>query len=97
MLAPVGAVHLQGGIGIRNGIIAGGATIGFSRWCPEKNEVEFLRAGSATKLDYDLDVSFDVVFGDTKAFSGQPVVATLRSLHATISNINTKIESAALK
>lgn len=75
------------------GDIIGPSEIGYSRWDPAKNEVEYLRLGRGSKLKYEVNIALDVLFGDVEALGGKPAVATLNTLASEVESIILAIEA----
>jgi hypothetical protein len=77
---------------------SGGGQIGYSKWDAAKNEVEFMRLPYGSTFNYEVQVSFDVLFGDVEAVSGQPAIGTLHAIASEVECIvnATEAESARI-
>jgi hypothetical protein len=80
-------------IGISSAMLTGNSQIGYSRWLPATNEVEFMRIGLGSKIDYEVTVAFDVTFGDVEIVRGKPVLGTLREIMTEVDRIILVIEA----
>lgn len=93
MLVPLGAASIGNSINFTNAVINGSAKIGYNRWDPEKNEVEFLRMGAGSQFQCEANVSFEVLLGDVEGLGGKPAVATLNALSREVEGILMAIEA----
>ena len=73
--------------------VVGGGQFGYSRWDATKNEVEYLRVGRGSQLKYQLDMSFNVLFGDVEVFGGKDAIATLNTVASEVEGILGAIEA----
>lgn len=93
MIVPVGFVTLGNNISVSSGTVMGPSQIGYSKWLPATNEVEFMRLGFGSKMDYGVYASFDVAFGDVEIVKDQPVVGTLNAMIGEVERITSDIEA----
>ena len=87
MLVPVGAASAGTGLNVHQMSVRGPARIGYSRWDPTKNEVEYLRVGPGSVGQYDVQVSFFVAFGDVGTLAGKDVFSTLDAIASEVERI----------
>lgn len=94
LLVPLGAVAVGHEIKGSAGVISGPARIGYTDWDPAKNEVEYARMARGSTFDHEVNISFQVVFGDASpTVAGQPAVATLHALASEVERIVGAIEA----
>lgn len=65
----------------------GSVAILIPQWDGAKQEMIFGRVGPGAKLDYDVEFSFYVAFGDAPVFARQPVLAVLHHLAGEVTSI----------
>ena len=62
-------------------------------WNREKNEIIFARTAPNTKLQYNIDFSFYVAFGESDIVGGQPVLPILRKMAEEVNGIVLAIQA----
>ncbi len=92
ILVPVGFASVAMNMEISSGVITGGQ-IGYSRWDPAKNEVEYMRLSHGSHMNYNIQVAFDVTFGDVETVRGKSVLATLREFATEVDGVVLAIEA----
>lgn len=93
ILVPAGSVAMVNSATMHSAVVNGNLEFGYSRWNPAKNEVEFLRITPNNAFHYEVQVSFDVVFGDVEILAGRQVVGTLNAIASEVQKAVDSIES----
>jgi hypothetical protein len=76
----------------------GPSRIGYNRWNPAKNEIEFMRLGEHSPAPrYQVTATFDVVFEGVHPLSSQPVIPTLRAIATEVENVISAIEAETIQ
>jgi transposase len=81
-------------LGIMSGRITS-ASLGYSRWDAATNEVEYLRIGAGSHLDYQVHITLNVMFEGINAIAGKLVIPTLGLMAAETERVVTEIEAEA--
>lgn len=92
IIVPVGFASLGISGEIESAMLMGGA-LGYSKWDPTKNEVEYMRLGLGSNFNGNMQFAFDVTFGDVEVVGGKPVVSTLRAIETEVNRIVLGIEA----
>lgn len=90
-VVPVGVAAISGDLGISHGVITSGS-FGYSRWHPEKQEVEYLRIGPGSTINYQVQISMQVVFEQPESIAGKPVIPTLLLMAQEVKRVVESIE-----
>jgi hypothetical protein len=94
MLAPVGmacgGVHIISLHADRGPLILPALS-----WDRTKNEMVYAITGQDTKIEYKIDITFDVAFDEVEIVSGQPASAILRLLTSKVEGILLATEAEA--
>jgi hypothetical protein len=93
-IVPVGSAAMSTGIGISSGTINSGS-FGYSFWDATANEVEYLRIGAGSHLNYQVHVTLQVTFEGVNAVTGKLLIPTLRLMATETERVVTEIEAAA--
>jgi hypothetical protein len=64
----------------------------YSQWYPELREIEFLRLGWGSRIDYQVQISVNVFFEEVEAVTGKPVIDTLSMMADAVSVVLQGIE-----
>jgi hypothetical protein len=92
VIVPVGfatqSLAITGGAGLLTG-----GQIGYSRWHPATNEVEYMRLGAGSDFKHDVQITFDVAFGDVEFVRGKPVCPTLHEIMTEVNCIILGLEA----
>jgi len=67
--------------------------MGYSRWDPAKQEVEYMRLGRGSVFHHDVRVAFTVTFGNVEGLAGEPVIPMLNALASEVERIVLAIEA----
>ena len=81
----IGELRMAGG--------GAGGQIGYSKWDPAKNEVEYMRLPYRSTFKYEMQTSFDVLFGEIEAVGGQPAIGTLNAIAGEVERVVSAIEA----
>jgi hypothetical protein len=92
VLVPIGAASTGFSGTIHEMVLTNGA-FGYHRWDAVKNEVEYARLGQGSRMNGEITVSFDVVFGDVPHFGGQSAIRTLHTLAREVESVVLGIEA----
>ena len=95
LLVPVGMASGTTRIHYMHIQASGGEELPPPRWDSEKNEIVFLRANIDTKVDYNLQFTFSISFGEVEGVSGQPVLGFLNAATGEVERIVLAIEAEA--
>ena len=95
MLAPIGIA--VGGMHIRYMTFSGPGSIPMPRWDRAKQEIIYAIVGPNGKIEYNIDITFDVAFDKVEAVGGQPAIAILNALASKVEDILKALEGAARK
>lgn len=60
-----------------------------------KNEIIFLRANTDTKVDYNIQFTFTIAFGEVEGVSGEPILGFLNAASSEVERIVLAIEAEA--
>jgi hypothetical protein len=90
-LVPVGVS--AGGMHIRTMSVTGTLALNAPKWDSAKNEMIFARVGIGSKLDYQMDFTFNITFGDVPGLAGQFALEGLNALAAITGSIITVSEA----
>lgn len=93
IIVPVGMA--AAGMHIKHMTLAGTGSIPAPVWNNEKNEIVFATTGPDTQLQYDLNISFFVAFGEVDGIGGQPAVPLLNAIAREVNRIVLAIEAEA--
>ena len=93
VIVPVGAAALRQTSQGPGGVVNGTLMYGYSRWDADKNEVEFLRITPGNNFQYEVRISFGVVFEEGGTLKGAPVIDTLKDIAAEVGRVVARIES----
>ncbi len=93
VIVPIGNASLGSEITNPVGKIVSPAELGYCKWDPLKDEVEYMRLGIGSEFKHDAKVAFDVTFADPSIMEGQPIVPALRAIHAEVNRIILGIEA----
>jgi hypothetical protein len=98
VIVPVGTANTGGSVSLQHGIVSE-VVMGFSNWDASKNEIEYLRVGRNSQLQYQVQVTFDVTFGDIEIVGGQPVTGVLRKMASEVERVilGLEVETARLE
>ena len=91
MIVPVGIANNR--THFKHMIISGPASIPCPTWDREKNEIVFARTAPNTKLQYNINFSFFVAFGESDIVGGQPVIPVLRKIAEEVNRVVLAIQS----
>jgi len=91
-IVPVGSAVMMGGLAISEGVFHGGQ-IGYSRWDPAKQEVEFMRLHPESRANYEVTPAFHIAFEGSHALSGKPAFGTLREIAGEVERVVLGIEA----
>ncbi|MCH9806944.1 MAG: hypothetical protein K0U74_04365 [Alphaproteobacteria bacterium] len=98
LLVPLGTVALGTVLGIGYAELQPPSQIGYSKWDPAKNEVEYMRLGSGSTFEHTVDVTFQAVFGDAAStVLGQPVIPMLNAFRCEVESVVRAIEAETEK
>lgn len=93
VVTPVGMA--ANGIHIKHMTVTGSFRLPAPNWNSEKNEIVFAATGPETNIEYDLDISFLVAFGEVEGIGGQPAVPILNAMASEVHRIVSAIEAEA--
>lgn len=92
LLIPIGSASI--GTAVRfSGVINGNAQIGYNRWNPATNEIEYMRLSAQSAYQHDIQVAFGVLFGDIEFVRDKPVIGTLREMATEVYTVVRAIEA----
>ena len=72
--------------------MVGGGSFGYSRWDPEKLELEYMRLGRGSVANYQVQFSLGVVFGDVRAVQGLDVFSVLAAMAGRVTEVVSAIK-----
>ncbi len=75
------------------GTIVGDCFISHRRWDAANNEVEYLRVGIGSDVQYELNVAFDVLLGDVEVLGGKSAITTLYEIAREVESVVLAIEA----
>ena len=93
ILVPLGAASLVNSLSLTGCRVQGPSELGYNRWDASKNEVEYMRVGRGSEMHYQINASFDVLFGDVEVFGGRQAIATLDEVADKVERILGAIEA----
>lgn len=93
ILVPLGTASTGTSLGLTRGRVIGPAELGLNRWNPLKNEVEFLRVGRGSQLEYEVNVAFSVLFSHAEVLGGKEAIGTLHAISREVECILVAIET----
>ncbi|MER8453765.1 hypothetical protein NKG60_27960 [Mesorhizobium sp. M1428] len=93
VIIPVGAATIAGDASMNGFHIIGGLRFGYSRWHPTTNEVEFLRVGIGSIVNYQVDITSHVAFGDIETLRGKEIIGTLLAMATEVERIVSGIKA----
>jgi hypothetical protein len=93
LIIPVGLANA--GTHYKHLVASGGISIPNPVWDRGKNEIIFAKTAPDTKLQYDINFSFFIAFGESDIVEGQPVVPILRNIAKEVLKIVLAIQSAS--
>lgn len=90
IVIPVGMA--ANGIHIKHMTVTGSFRLPAPKWNSEKNEIVFAATGPETNIEYDLNISFLIAFGEVDGIGGQPAVPILNAMANEVHRIVLAIE-----
>lgn len=85
IVVPLGTAH-SNSIFIDSGVITSGQ-LGYSKWHPSTNEIEYARLGRGSKLSHAVSFEFDAVFENAQGLSGRSVGKTLNEMLTEVTRV----------
>lgn len=95
-IVPVGTALMSQSLGIGSASITT-MKAGYSQWYPDVKEIEFLRLGWGSKIDYQVQISVAVLFEEIEAVKGKPVIDMLQMMAKAVSSVVDGLESEAIR
>jgi hypothetical protein len=95
MIVPIGIV--SPGMHIQHMTFSGPGAIPAPKWDSEKDEIIFAVTSPGTRLQYNLNISFFIAFGEVEAVAGKPMIPLLNAIASEVQRIILAIESEATR
>jgi len=93
LIVPIG-MAVQG-VRIRHMEISGTLAMLAPHWDSEKDEMIFARVGPGGKIQYDIELTFFIAFGEIDAVRGEPAVPLLSAMFGEVQRILLATEAQA--
>lgn len=96
-IVPVGSAAMYNHIGVSNGFVTGGGAVGYSKWDPTNKEIEYMRVGRGSRMNYQVGIALAITFGDIDTVAGKDVIPTLNLMADETERIVSAIETETLR
>lgn len=93
VIVPAGFATMGNTMTLASGTVTSGTKMGYSLWDATKDEVEYARFGAGSNFDYNVEVAFDVTFGDVGPLAGKPAIPALREMIVEVNRVVLDIEA----
>jgi hypothetical protein len=93
IVVPVGMA--AAGMNINHMVMSGTGAIFAPVWNREKNEIVFASTTPDTELDYNIQFSFFVAFGEVDGIGGKPAIPVLNTIAGDVNRIVIAVEAEA--